>query len=84
MVAIGWIIAFALFFTTTYAPILGDCLNVSGLYDCDWTIAGKVTWSTLFRPMWGIWVCWVILACHAGYGGKRTFMALCLKRNYVD
>lgn len=54
-----------------YVPSLTNegCTHFTTLSDCDWTVAGQVTWSTLVRPMWGVWVCWVITACATGYGG---------------
>ena len=66
-VIVGWIVSFSLALVVPYAPATRFCRDsdVCGT----WTDAGGVAWETLFRPMWGIWVCWIILTCIAGYGG---------------
>ena len=58
-------------FIVTWVPALDGCEQLVELLRCDhWSLAGQVIWSTLHRPMWGIWICWVILACSNGYGGN--------------
>ena len=73
IVAVCWVVALSMFIMVPYLPAWNGCIFVSEFTDtesCDWTVAGKVAWSSLFRPMWGIWVCWLIVACTSGYAGE--------------
>ena len=69
---IGWLVAGSLYVMLTYLPGLVGCLQGIGVpVDCpNWTQASYVVWTTLYRPLWGVWVCWLICACHAGWGGQ--------------
>ena len=68
LVAVGWFVSLSLSLIVAYAPATKNCTgsDVCG----QWTTAGNVAWEALFRPAWGVWVCWVIVACIAGYGGS--------------
>ena len=81
---IGWLSTGALYFVVSYVPPLDACqLNLGLISNCDWSTAGLVTFSSLFRVMWGVWVCWLIVACHAGWGGDYTIKALDSYTDYV-
>ena len=67
---LGWVIGLSMFLITNYVPALDDCLHVAVFAArCDWGTAAKVFYDALFRPMWGIWICWLIFACTSGYAG---------------
>lgn len=34
-----------------------------------WSKSETLAYYTLYRPAWGLFICWVIWACHNGYGG---------------
>lgn len=37
--------------------------------DKEWSRKQRFAFEIIFRPVWGICICWVIWACHFGYGG---------------
>ena len=75
---IGWLVTGALYFIVTYVPSLDNCMYGFGIVtNCHWSDAGAVTMASLYRVMWGVWVCWLIVACHTGWGGQFLFTDLC-------
>lgn len=34
-----------------------------------WSVGKRYAFEILFRPVWGLCICWVLWACHFGYGG---------------
>jgi len=59
LVVFGWIAALLLITATVYVP----------LYEDQWAGQAQAAWRTLRRPIFGLGVCWVILACSTGFGG---------------
>ena len=60
MVCLGWVVALALGLSLVY-----------GVYHADLTLTkplGKLN-TSLSRAAWSLALCWVTLACVAGYGG---------------
>ena len=67
VVAIGWFVAVSMYGLVSYLPALTVCTESSVCGE--WTPEGSAAYYSLNRVMWGIWVCWLILACATGYGG---------------
>lgn len=34
-----------------------------------WNRQVKILFETVYRPAWGMCICWIIWSCHNGYGG---------------
>ena len=64
----GWFLAIAMYGLVSFLPALRGCTESEACGE--WTDVGETVFYTLNRVMWGIWVCWLILACSTGYGGS--------------
>jgi hypothetical protein len=64
IVAVGWVTSLVTMAAVTFSSY--SFLKEDGEM---WTAAGHAAYDTLARSAWGVAVCWVILACHNGYGG---------------
>lgn len=64
LVVIGWILAIGLGFAVIYLRWIEVGENVKR-----WSKEVALTYYTTHRPIWGLCICWVIWACHSGYGG---------------
>lgn len=59
-----WILAIASGFAVIYLKWFEVGENVKR-----WSKEVALAYYTLFRPIWGLCICWVIWSCHNGYGG---------------
>ena len=69
---LGWIVAFGLGFSVIYGPY-------SAVNDHIWKEGETITYGVLFRIVWSIALCWVIYACHNGYGSKYKYVKEMIK-----
>lgn len=60
-IVITWIFVVLLGLTTVYIR----WLDMQNKVNTTW----KYIYTTIYRPVWGLCVCWVIWSCHYGYGG---------------
>ena len=67
LVVSGWFVATALGLIVVYGQFLGAC--DAAVVCGEWSDAAQVAFRTLERPLFGIAVCWIILACVIGHGG---------------
>lgn len=73
IVLLGWLICFGLIYAVIFASH-GIETPEGALRETKWHGAFFQAFS---RPTWAIAVCWVIFACHFGYGGPiNTFLSL--------
>lgn len=68
IVILGWIIAIGGGLVTLYGRGIQLLDNVT------WKRADFVAYETLYRPAWAVCICWVIWACHHGYGGFINYI----------
>ena len=62
----GWIAAFGAGFSVIYGPY-------TAINDHSWSEGETIIYGITFRIVWSIALCWVIYACHNGYGSKFSF-----------
>lgn len=60
----GWILAFGTGFTIVYIKWIEVGENT-----VNWSKQVALMYYVLYRPVWGLCICWVIWACHSGYDG---------------
>ena len=63
--AFGWFAAFGLAFAVVYGPYTATMHT--------WSEAENIIYGMTFRLVWAVALCWVIYACHNGYGSKMGF-----------
>lgn len=63
LVILMWIIAIVAGFFAVYGKGFEVISHKS------WSKKERYTYEILFRPVWGLCICWVLWACHFGYGG---------------
>ncbi|XP_071484630.1 nose resistant to fluoxetine protein 6-like [Diadema antillarum] len=67
LVLLGWLVASALGMTITYG--LYGLFDKPGYEVGSLTTAESTAFGVLRRPAWALALCWVVFACHFGYGG---------------
>ncbi|XP_072180893.1 nose resistant to fluoxetine protein 6-like [Diadema setosum] len=67
LVLLGWLVASALGMTVTYG--LYGIFDKPGYEVGSLSTAESTAFGVLRRPAWAIALCWVVFACHFGYGG---------------
>ena len=68
--AFGWFAAFGLAFAVVYGPYTATKHT--------WSEAENIIYGMTFRLVWAVALCWVIYACHNGYGSKNGFHCDCI------